>query len=127
MGENFVSRVRLHKGTWRRARSLPYVRPYRKPSLEPEIPARACQRLFYCSGRPGLGNGRLEGAHNALKWPKITQTGSGQSPGHVQTGSTDLVCVQVPQGHERRPLGTRGTHWASVCGQFVVLPPDGGM
>ena len=35
-------------------------------------------RLFYCSEQPKLGLGRPEGAQNALKWPKITQNGSGQ-------------------------------------------------
>ena len=72
MGQNYVSWVRLHYGSWHRGRSLPDVRPYCTRSLGPETPAGACRRPFYCAKRPKMGRGRPEGAQNALKWPKIT-------------------------------------------------------
>ena len=75
MGQNSVSRVRLHYGTWHRGRNLPCVRPYCTRTLGPKLSAGACRRPFYCSERPESGLGRPEGAQNALKWPKITGRG----------------------------------------------------
>ena len=76
MGKDSISRVRLHEGTRWQGSSLPYVRPYRTLSLGPKILDGACRRPFYCSEQPESGLGRPQGAHNALKWPKITQNGS---------------------------------------------------
>ena len=86
MGQNSVPQVRLRAGPRWRGGSLPYVRPYCTRSLGPKIPAGACRRPFCCSERPGPGLGRPEGAQNALKWPKITQNGSGRPPDRVQRG-----------------------------------------
>ena len=61
MGQNYVSRVGLHKRTWYRGMGVPHVRPYCTQSLGLKIPAVL---LF---GIPESGSGRPEGAENALK------------------------------------------------------------
>ena len=98
-----------------RGRGLPCAQPNRTRGLGPAIPAGACRQPSGGSERRGLGLGRAEGA---LKGPKSTQNGSGQLPGCVHTGSTPLLYVWGPRGHERRPIGARVTPRASVCGPF---------
>ena len=106
MGQNSASRVRLHDGTRWRGRSLPYVRPYCKKGPKPLL-APAGSRFTGLNGLNQEGPGpELEGAQNALKWPKISQNGSGQPLGRVQSGYPGLPPdkCQLPIDNRRLPL-----------------------
>ena len=110
MGQNSVSRVRLHKGTWHRGKRLPCVRPYCTRCLGPKILAGACQQPFYCSESPN----RAAQARRGRELPKVARNGSGQSPGCVRTGSGRRPTDRVQRGYPRLPP-ERG---------YPCLPPD---
>ena len=133
MGRNSVPRVRLREGTRGQGRRLPCVRPYRTQSLGLKIPAGACRKPFYCSEQPESGLSRQAGAQNALKWPKVTQNGSGRPPDRVPRGSPLVPTQQIPTTNCRPTITNRQLPtdtWASGAPKnnrkqkFLTVVPD---
>ena len=67
---------------------------------------------------PESGSGGPEGTRNPLKWPKLTQNGSGQSPGRVRTGSTTMPNTPGAIGAWWGPCHPPGLHFFAFLGHF---------